>query len=94
MNCKDCGYKIFEKGNGSPNRYYCKHPEATKMGSRMICRTERDKTELTIKTSPRWCPLRQKCRVCGCTWNNACEGGCYWVEPDLCSECKGKENKR
>ena len=29
----------------------------------------------------------QKCRVCGCTDNNACEGGCYWVEHDLCSSC-------
>lgn len=27
------------------------------------------------------------CRVCGCTQNNACPGGCYWVEPDLCSAC-------
>lgn len=27
------------------------------------------------------------CRVCGCTESNACEGGCYWVEPDLCSRC-------
>ena len=33
----------------------------------------------------------QKCRVCGCTWNNACEGGCYWVESDLCSKCVDKE---
>lgn len=56
--CSDCNLKIFSKGNGSPNRYYCRHPEATKMGSRMICRTERHKTELTIKTSPKWCPLR------------------------------------
>lgn len=32
----------------------------------------------------------QACRVCGCTWNNACHGGCSWVEPDLCSECVGK----
>lgn len=30
---------------------------------------------------------KRKCRVCGCTWNNACSGGCYWVEGDLCSEC-------
>ncbi len=35
------------------------------------------------------------CRVCGCTEHNACldeltGGGCYWVEPDLCSECIGK----
>ena len=30
------------------------------------------------------------CRVCGCTEINACPGafgGCYWVEPDLCSAC-------
>lgn len=29
----------------------------------------------------------KKCRVCGCTDDFACPGGCYWVEEDLCSEC-------
>jgi len=29
----------------------------------------------------------RKCRVCGCTEDRACPGGCYWVEPDLCSRC-------
>lgn len=29
----------------------------------------------------------EACRVCGCTWNNACSGGCYWAEPGLCSSC-------
>lgn len=29
----------------------------------------------------------QRCRVCGCTEMHACEGGCWWVEPDLCSTC-------
>lgn len=28
-----------------------------------------------------------RCRVCGCTDDNACPGGCSWVEPDLCSKC-------
>lgn len=28
-----------------------------------------------------------RCRICGCTDDNACPGGCYWVEEDLCSEC-------
>jgi len=28
------------------------------------------------------------CRVCGCTDDAACFGGCYWVEPDLCSACR------
>lgn len=32
----------------------------------------------------------RRCRECGCTDNNACEGGCYWVEDDLCSSCADK----
>ena len=32
----------------------------------------------------------QKCRICGCDDMHACEGGCYWVEEDLCSECARK----
>lgn len=28
------------------------------------------------------------CRVCGCTDDRACPGGCWWVEPDLCSQCQ------
>ena len=31
------------------------------------------------------------CRVCGCTDEKACPGGCHWVEPDLCSKCNFKE---
>jgi hypothetical protein len=31
------------------------------------------------------------CRVCGCTDSHACEGGCYWVEPRLCSKCVGRD---
>jgi len=31
------------------------------------------------------------CRVCGCTDDHACPGGCYWVELDLCSACVGAE---
>lgn len=29
----------------------------------------------------------RSCRICGCTWNNACSGGCYWITDDLCSQC-------
>lgn len=28
------------------------------------------------------------CRVCNCTDDDACPGGCYWVEDDLCSRCR------
>jgi hypothetical protein len=31
------------------------------------------------------------CRACGCSDDNACEGGCGWVEPDLCSRCAPNE---
>lgn len=27
------------------------------------------------------------CVRCGCQDYHACDGGCYWVEPDLCSQC-------
>jgi hypothetical protein len=30
------------------------------------------------------------CRHCGCTDASACEGGCSWVEPDLCSRCEAE----
>ena len=32
----------------------------------------------------------RSCRVCGCTDEHACEGGCTWVEEDLCSACAEK----
>lgn len=33
----------------------------------------------------------RKCRVCGCTEDHACRGGCYWVSEDLCSACVDTE---
>jgi hypothetical protein len=30
------------------------------------------------------------CRQCGCSDVQACPGGCYWVEPDLCRCCAPK----
>jgi monomeric isocitrate dehydrogenase len=33
----------------------------------------------------------RKCRICGCTAEQACPGGCYWVNYDLCSKCVDKE---
>ncbi|HEY9344206.1 MAG TPA: hypothetical protein VIQ53_02790 [Inquilinus sp.] len=29
------------------------------------------------------------CGACGCTDNDACRPPCSWVEPNLCSACKG-----
>ena len=30
------------------------------------------------------------CALCGCTNDHACDGGCYWVYPNLCSACAEK----
>jgi len=27
------------------------------------------------------------CKVCGCSQDRSCPGGCYWVTDDLCSNC-------
>lgn len=40
--------------------------------------------------------LVERCRMCGCTENRACDGGCWWVEDPLglgplCSECEPGE---
>lgn len=31
-----------------------------------------------------WC-LQPICVMCGCTQSRACEGGCYWISPGICS---------
>ena len=36
----------------------------------------------------------QVCRICGCTDDRACDGGCSWAEPGLCSACVAKAKKR
>lgn len=40
---------------------------------------ETDKLRLLIS--------ERRCRVCGCTENHACTGGCCWMAWDLCSAC-------
>lgn len=32
-------------------------------------------------------PVPRACRVCGCTPERACPGGCWWAEFDLCTTC-------
>jgi len=46
---------------------------------------EREMFELEGAEAP--FPEYRHCRECGCTDDDACEGGCEWVEDDLCSRC-------
>lgn len=93
IKCIDCECCHFQRCNGSPSRYYCLHPAVVAgIGSVMICRCQRGSDEITIKSSPTWCPKKVnssnwRCKICGCTDELACVGGCYWVAPNLCSKC-------
>jgi hypothetical protein len=33
----------------------------------------------------------QRCRKCGCTRAVPCPGGCFWIEPNLCTNCADPE---
>lgn len=37
-----------------------------------------------LATTPLW---EQVCERCGCTTLQACEDGCRWVAPGICSRC-------
>lgn len=34
---------------------------------------------------------RRQCRVCHCSQEQACPGGCHWVDLDLCSACVDRD---
>lgn len=34
------------------------------------------------------------CRVCGCTEEDACDGGCSWAGSSLCSSCAPRPRKK
>ena len=35
-------------------------------------------------------PMRGVCKVCGCSSERACPGGCWWAGPDLCDRHAGQ----
>src|SRR5579859_6376233 len=64
--------------------------------------TRRNSTPAPVRTGPTKRQPRvlvkpgtePSCRICGCTEQNACDGGCSWVEvpkgeAPLCSACQG-----
>ena len=60
----------------------------TVFGCRLVLIEEEDEEEPWFYPWPR--DGTKACRVCGCTNDRSCPGGCYWVEPDLCSRCVGE----
>jgi hypothetical protein len=43
---------------------------------------------IIVSTFPDPITLERRCRICGCTEQRGCPGGCWWVAQDLCSECQ------
>lgn len=44
--------------------------------------------ELAVLAKKLGARLPTTCRMCGCTTDRACDGGCSWVAPALCSSCR------
>lgn len=62
MKCSECNQCHFGEDKGGVNRYYCKHPKAAasvNASARLIAKTKRHEKELTVKTAPRRCPLKE-----------------------------------
>lgn len=64
MRCAECSCCEFaEDKKGGVNRYYCTHKTAAgsvNASARLITRTKRHSTELTVKKAPRWCPINMQ----------------------------------
>ncbi len=64
IKCSECKDAHFKDMNGCPGRWYCEYPNVREYVScpadTLICKTERHKKNMTIKTSPRWCPRRKE----------------------------------
>ena len=52
----------------------------------------------TPKSAAHEVEISRRCRICGCTEDTPCPGGCCWVEDpemgDLCSACVGRAKKK
>ncbi|GGR62654.1 hypothetical protein GCM10008959_25860 [Deinococcus seoulensis] len=46
-----------------------------------------DDTDATARREYARLSGARSCRTCGCTDQWACEGGCDWIDEDLCSTC-------
>lgn len=54
---------------------------------RGLARAERGTARLTDEGKRAAAAVERMCRRCGCVEARACEGGCCWVDDDLCSAC-------
>ena len=78
-------WDVMYRGKVSSGRIH--HPEV--FLPKFECMEEAQGALDKLAAKLRWAPVIT-CRVCGCTDRFGCEGGCHWVERDLCSGCRVK----
>lgn len=65
--CKQIGRQQSNRYTYGRKHYYCKHQDAKtppNIAEGFICFGENNKeSKITIKTSPRWCPLKDKSNI-------------------------------
>ncbi len=74
-----CGAKNVTAANTNPSKVTCVNCQH----AAGIAGADRDDGDIEVRT----------CRGCGCTDLEGCDGGCEWVEDDLCSNCAGAQPK-
>lgn len=60
---------------------------AKKSKAKAAAKPKKTKQRRANKTANKAAAAARQCRECGCTEDAACDGGCEWVERDLCSAC-------
>lgn len=78
-----------ERGDPAAHRSrYAASEEAQSLLRALVAINVLDGDDTVLPPRPDLRPLGiRQCRECGCTDDFACDGGCSWVETDLCSVC-------
>jgi hypothetical protein len=78
--------------------WYCRYGHSTACHHPLSCEDadcDQARRPATLESRAVYTPTHEEaatmlCRVCGCSTYDPCPGGCYWVEPELCSRCLGE----
>ena len=83
----------FAAGAGKPTLIYIPEPQEPELMYKIadcVCVTLDELLQELDDYAYEYGQGARRCRVCGCTDDNACPGGCFRVEDDLCSACLDK----
>lgn len=94
--CEYCGERFDEDCEGHLHGDHCKASGCTFCSTNdALKRFLAGKAFCSHECESKYIAETPYCRVCGCSEDDACDGGCYWVEDpeglgDICSQCANK----